>query len=50
MLGELHEDSDEFQAIVEEIKSLPNFPHNYSSEHAHIFPVVTDVQVSGKPN
>lgn len=44
MLKELDADSDEFQAVVEEIRSLPHFPYGYDTLNAHIIPVVTDVQ------
>ena len=44
MLEELSPDCQEFQGVVEEIKSLPNFPHGIDTEYAHIFPVVTNIQ------
>ena len=41
MLQEVPEGSDEFYALVEEIRSMPNFPQGIDPDHAHIFPVLT---------
>jgi len=40
-LQDYTEESDEYKAIVEEIRSLPNFPTGYDPENAHIIPNVT---------
>lgn len=40
------EESSEYLALVESIRSLPNFPVGYDPDHAHIIPVVTTVTVN----
>lgn len=45
-LQDYPEDSNEYQAIVEEIRSLPGFPVGYDPDHAHIIPMVTSVTVN----
>ena len=46
MLSELSEDSDQFRDVVDQIKSLPNFPVGYDEENAHIYPIPTTVRVN----
>jgi hypothetical protein len=45
-LSEVEEFSDEFYVLVDQIRSLPNFPQGIDPDHAHIFPVLTTVSVN----
>ncbi len=40
------EDSSEYLALVESIRSLPNFPVGYNPDTAHIIPNVTSITVN----
>ncbi len=44
MAADLPEDSDELNDVIEQFKSLPNFPTGYDPEHAHIIPRPTSTQ------
>ena len=46
MIQDYSEESDEYQAIVEEIRRLPNFPVGYDPDQAHIIPNVTSITVN----
>jgi len=46
MLGEVAEGSDDFSAIIEEIRSLPNFPQGFDPETTHFVPTLTSHTVN----
>ncbi len=44
-IQDYEEDTPEYLALAEEIRSLPNFPVGYNPDTAHIIPIVTSVTV-----
>lgn len=47
-LGEAEPQSDEYEALVDKIRSLPGFPAEYGMPADHLFPNVTSVTMSGR--
>ncbi len=45
-LGEVTEESDEYQALKDQIQSLPNFPPGFDPLNTHFFTEITSKSVT----